>query len=103
MNTTFCSSRNALFHFNLTQLVEDALPNSITLQDIQWPEKITAASRALKVATNVMVILYMIGVTFTGFVVLCALFHLFSGGRTSVCGQLILGNVSHAIPYLEIS
>ena len=74
VNITFCSDRDVLFHFDLTQVVQDSLPDTITLKDIHQPEQITRGSRVLKAANIVVVILYAIGMVFTGFAALGALY-----------------------------
>ena len=93
-NTTFCSSRKALFHFNPTQIVEDSLPDSINLSDIQWPEEIQKASRAVKIASIVMFVFYVIGIAFAGLAAITALLATFTEGRLSAFGNFLMDIVS---------
>ena len=102
-NTTFCSDRDALFHFNLTHVVQKSLPDAITLKDIHWPEKIGYGSRVLKVANMVMVILYAVGVALTGIAALAAVYSAFSDGSISVCANLVMGIVSSFVTSIWIS
>ena len=96
-NTIICSNRDALFHFDITQIVEDSLPDTITLNDIHWLEKIAVASRAIKVANIVMVVFYAIAVAFTGLTFLGALYSAFSRGTASAYCALVLGIVGPII------
>lgn len=89
-NTTYCSSRNALFHFNVTEVVESALPDRINLTDINWPNAVTDAQNAIRTASIAAVVLYIIGIALTGIALLGAVFGFFTNGRLSACLNVIL-------------
>jgi len=89
-NVTHCSNRTALFHFNPTQVIQDALPDGITLDDIHWPSGITDAEKAIRIASKVMVIFYIVGIAFAGLAIIGALFGIFTNGRLSAFGNLVL-------------
>lgn len=89
-NTTHCSSRNALFHFNVTEVVNDALPDQITLSDISWPEAINDAQDTIRTASIAAVVLYILAIAFTGLAFFGAIFGFFTSGRLSACFNVIL-------------
>lgn len=89
-NTTYCSSRNALFHFNVTQVVNDALPGQISLSDINWPAAINDAQNAIRAASIAAVILYILAIVFTGLAFFGAIFGFFTSGRLSACCNLVI-------------
>jgi len=89
-NVTFCSSRDALFHFNPTKIVNDSLPKGISLDDIDWPKEVTDAEKAVKAASIVMFVFYCIGIGFAGLAVIGAIFGFFTEGRLSACGNFVL-------------
>jgi SUR7/PalI family len=96
-NTTFCSSRKALFHFNPTQIIEDSLPDNIGLSDIQWPEEIQNASRAVRIAGIVMFVFYVVGIAFAGLAVITALLATFAEGHLSALANFLMDIVSRLV------
>jgi hypothetical protein len=93
-NTTFCSPREALFRFNPTEMIENSLPDNVGLDDIQWPQEIEDASRAVRVATLVMFVFYVIGIAFAGLAVITALLATFTEGRLSAFANFVMDIVS---------
>lgn len=89
-NTTYCSPRNSAFHFNVTEVVQDALPSGINLGDIQWPEEVTDAQNLIRTASIATEILYIIGIAFTGLAFLGAIAGFFTSGRLSACCNVII-------------
>ncbi|KEF61250.1 uncharacterized protein A1O9_02815 [Exophiala aquamarina CBS 119918] len=90
MNTTECSNRTTLFHFRPTKIVEDALPDGITLEDIHWPSEIQDAERAIRIASNAMVVCYIIGIVFAGLAIFTAIWAIFSSGRLSALINFVI-------------
>jgi len=82
-NITECSNRTVGFHFQPTKIIQEHLPDGVTLEDLHWPDEIQAAERAIKVASTAMTVLYIIGVVFAGIAVLAALVSIFTNGRLS--------------------
>jgi len=82
-NITECSNRTTLFHFQPTKIIQDALPDGITLQDLHWPDEIQDAERTLKVASITMIVFYIIGIAFAGIAILTAICGIFTDGRLS--------------------
>jgi len=93
-NVTSCSSRTALFHFNPSQVIQDALPDGITLDDIQWPSAITNAEKDVKIASQVMAIFYIIGTAMAGLAMIGALLGIFINSRLSAFFNFVLDIVS---------
>lgn len=89
-NTTYCSPQNSLFHFNITEVVENALPSQISLGDIQWPSEVTDAQNLIRTASIAISILYILSVAFSGLAVIGALFGIFTNGRMSACCNVII-------------
>lgn len=89
-NTTYCSPANALFHFNLTDVVANVLPDQISLSDIQWPDAITDAQNTIRTASIATVVLYILGIAFTGLALFGAIFGIITTGRVSACVNVIL-------------
>ncbi|KAK6369035.1 hypothetical protein LTR64_007195 [Lithohypha guttulata] len=89
-NTTYCSPRNALFHFNVTDIVASVLPDEIDLSDLNWPDAITDAQNTIRTASIATVVLYIIGIVFTGLALFGALFSIFTDGRLSACLNILL-------------
>lgn len=83
LNTTECSNRTTFFHFRPSKIIEDALPDGITLEDLHWPDEIEDAERAIRIASNAMVVCYIIGIAFAGIAILTAVWAIFSSGRLS--------------------
>lgn len=94
MNTTECSNRTTFFHFEPTKIVEDALPDGITLEDIHWPSEIRDAERAVRIASNAMVVCYILGIPFSGIAILTAVWAIFSSGRLSGLINFVVDFVS---------
>lgn len=89
-NTTHCSPTNVLFHFNVTKVVQQALPSHITLGDIHWPEDITKAQNAVRMASIAAVVLYAISIGLAGLAFLGAIVGFFTNGRLSACCNAIV-------------
>lgn len=89
-NTTYCSPANALFHFNVTQVVADVLPDEISLSDLQWPDAITDAQNTIRTASIATVVLFILGIAFTGLAFFGAIFGIITNGRVSACVNVVL-------------
>lgn len=100
-NTTFCSSRKAMFHFNPTRIVEDSLPDNVGLSDINWPDEIRNASRAIRLASIVMFVFYVIGIICAGLAVITAVLSTFTEGRLSALANFLMDIVSYS-PFGEL-
>ena len=94
MNTTECSNRTTFFHFEPSKVVADALPSGITLDDIHWPDEIQDAEKALRIASNAMVVFYIIGIALTGIGIFTAIWAVLTDGRLSALVNFIIDFVS---------
>lgn len=89
-NTTYCSPDDTMTSFNLTQVVEDALPHKVSLSDIHWPKEITDAENAIHITSIATVILYAVAIGFAGLAFFGAIFGLFTTGRLSACLNVLV-------------
>lgn len=89
-NTTFCSPTQAGFHFNLTEIVEKALPDQISLGDINWPSAINDAEKLVRSASLAAFILYVCAIVFIFLALVGAVFGFFTSGRLSACCNLLI-------------
>ena len=89
-NITECSSTTAAFHFNITEIIQDALPDKINLTDIDWPQEITDAQNAIRAASIAAVALYAIAIGFAGLAVIGAVMVFLTNGRISACCNLLV-------------
>jgi hypothetical protein len=93
-NTTECSKRNALFHFDPAEIIQEHLPGDITLEDLNWPDEIDDAINAVRAASIAMFVFWCVGIGFAGLNIFASLFTLFTAGRLSACGVFVLSIVS---------
>jgi hypothetical protein len=96
-NVTGCSNQTAMFYFNPTDIIEEALNKSglsVTLDDLEWPSDIQKGLDALRIVSVTAFVLYCIsiGLIFLSFV--GALVAVFTAGRLSACVNLLLGILS---------
>lgn len=96
-NVTACSNQTAMFYFNPTQIIEDALNKSgldVTLDDIEWPADIQRGLDTLRIVSITAFVLYCvaIGLIFVSF--FAALVAVFTAGRLSACVNLLVGILS---------
>lgn len=93
-NTTYCSPSQAWFHFNITEIVQDALPGQISLGDIRWPDSINNAQTEIRAASIAAAILYILAIVFTGLAFLGGIFGFLTAGRLSACSNLLIDLVA---------
>ena len=92
-NITECSNRTVGFHFQPTKIIQEHLPDGVTLDDLHWPDEIRDAERAIRVASTAMTVLYILGVAFAGTAVLAALWSIFTNGRLSAMINFLMDAV----------
>lgn len=93
-NTTWCSRRNALFHFDPAAIIEERLPAGITLEDLRWPDDIDRAINAIRAASIAQFVFWCLGIGFAGIAVIAAAFSIFTNGRLTACGVFVLSVLS---------
>lgn len=86
-NVTGCSNRTAMYNFDPREMLQRELNESghsnIDLTDLGWPDAVDDDIRALEVASNVMFVLYCIGIAFAALAFIAALVSVFLSGRLS--------------------
>ncbi|CAF9929599.1 MAG: hypothetical protein HETSPECPRED_007412 [Heterodermia speciosa] len=80
-NVTKCSNQTATFHFDPAKAIQDELKPGINLTDLKWPSKVQDGLTAVKLASNVMFVLYCIGIAAIGVALIGALIGVFAAGR----------------------
>ncbi len=98
-NVTYCSNRAALFHFDPTATLEQELRPGVSLENLHWPAAIQDGIRTLEIASNVMVILYYIGIAAAGLAVIGSFVAFAVGGSISAIISLVLNLVGQFQPY----
>jgi hypothetical protein len=93
-NTTHCSGRNALFHFDPAAIIEEHLPGDITLEDLHWPDEIDDAVHAIRAASIAMFVFWCVGIAFAGFAIIGAAVSSFTDGRLTACGVFVCSVIS---------
>ncbi|KAL8988891.1 MAG: hypothetical protein Q9177_002101 [Variospora cf. flavescens] len=89
-NVTRCSNHTAMFHFDPSSVIQKELKPGISLADLRWPSAIKDAVRAVKIASNVMFVLYCVGVAATGLALIGAFPAVFSGGHMAALANHLL-------------
>jgi hypothetical protein len=97
-NVTGCSQSKAMYRFDPTRIVEDALNKTtgtkITLQDLKWPEDIQDGIHALNALMAAMFVLYIIAICLIFVALLAALFAVITSGRLSACLNFMLATLA---------
>jgi hypothetical protein len=92
-NVTGCSHTRAMYKFDPTQIVQDALNKTvgtkITLQDLKWPEDIDDGIRALNALMAAMFVLYVVAICLIFVALLTSLGALVAAGRLSACANVV--------------
>ncbi|KAH8590546.1 actin cortical patch SUR7/pH-response regulator pali [Bisporella sp. PMI_857] len=93
-NVTHCTKQTAMYHFDITDQIEDELhvgKYNVSLEQIGWPDAIQDGINALNVAMNVTFVLYAIGIAAAGLAILTALVAFFlHGSRLVSFGNILL-------------
>ncbi|EUC30959.1 hypothetical protein COCVIDRAFT_27764 [Bipolaris victoriae FI3] len=93
-NVTECSKNKAMYKFNPTDIIQQALNRSgidITLRDIQWPEDIQKGIDALNAVMAAMFVLYVIAICLIFLTLVASLVGIFTSGRLSAALNIGLG------------
>ncbi|KAL8963360.1 MAG: hypothetical protein Q9183_005020, partial [Haloplaca sp. 2 TL-2023] len=80
-NITKCSERSSMFHFDPSAIIQDELKPGISLADLEWPDTIKDAVRAVEIASRAMFVMYCVGVAATGLALIGAFYGVVKGGR----------------------
>ncbi|KAK3722152.1 hypothetical protein LTR37_002585 [Vermiconidia calcicola] len=94
-NVTGCSNMTAMYHFDPANEISKELNEStngvIDLSRIEWPEDLEDALNALKLAANVMFVLYCLGIAFIFLALVGSMAGLFFEGRASAAINVLIG------------
>ena len=93
-NVTKCSNQTATFHFDPAKAIQDELKPGINLTDLKWPSKVQDGITAVKLASNVMFVLYCIGIAAIGVALIGAFIGVFAAGRFAAMINTMLSFVS---------
>ncbi|OAL07154.1 integral membrane protein-like protein [Phaeosphaeriaceae sp. SRC1lsM3a] len=97
-NVTGCSASQAMYKFDPTQIIQDALNKStganITLEDLNWPEDIQKGIDALNALMGAMFVLYVIAIVLIFIALLTSLAAVFASGRLSACVNVLVALVA---------
>lgn len=97
-NVTGCSQSQAMYKFDPTRIIEDALNKTtgmkITLQDLKWPEKIDDGIRALNAVMAAMFVLYVIAICLIFLALVAALIAVLTSGRLSACLNFLVATLA---------
>ena len=96
-NVTGCSNRTAMYYFNPTQILEDALNSSgldVTLSDLEWPSDIQRGLDALRIVSLTAFVLYCIAIAAMFLALGAAAVAIFAQGRLSACVNFALALIA---------
>ena len=93
-NVTKCSNQTATFHFDPAKAIQNELKPGINLTDLKWPSKVQDGITAVKLASNVMFVLYCIGIAAMGVALIGAVIGVFAAGRFAAMINTMLSFVS---------
>lgn len=92
-NVTECAKSKAMYKFNPTQIIQDALNRTgvdVTLQDLQWPEDIQSGIDALNAVMAAMFVLYVVAICLIFVTLVTSAIGILTSGRLSACLNIIL-------------
>lgn len=97
-NITGCSQSKAMYKFDPTRIVEDALNKTtgteVTLDDLNWPSDIQNGIRALNTLMAAMFVLYVIAICLIFIALVAALFAVITSGRLSACLNFLIATLA---------
>jgi hypothetical protein len=97
-NVTECSQSKAMYRFDPTRIIEDALNKStgieVTLSDLNWPQDIQDGIRALNALMAAMFVLYIIAICLIFVALLTAVFAVVASGRLSACVNFMVATLA---------
>lgn len=80
-NVTKCSNHSSSFHFDPAKVIQSELKPGLNLTDLKWPSSIQDGIQAVKLASNVMFVLYCIGIAAVGLALLGSIVGIVAAGR----------------------
>ncbi|KAJ8107226.1 hypothetical protein OPT61_g9011 [Boeremia exigua] len=93
-NVTDCSKNRAMYKFDPTAILEDALNKTtgmdVTLDDLNWPEDIDTGIKTLNALMAAMFVLYCIAIALIFVALLAAAAAVLFSGRLSACVNFLI-------------
>jgi hypothetical protein len=97
-NVTACSQSKAMYKFDPTRIVEDALNKTtgtkVTLDDLNWPKDIQDGIKALNALMAAMFVLYVIAICLIFCALLAAVSAVLASGRLSACMNFLVSTLA---------
>ncbi|KAF1940256.1 hypothetical protein EJ02DRAFT_237446 [Clathrospora elynae] len=97
-NVTGCAKSRAMYKFDPTRIVEDALNKStgidVTLQDLEWPQELQDGIQALNALMVAMFVLYVVAICLIFVALLAAIFAVVTSGRLSACLNFLIATLA---------
>ena len=87
-NVTECSKEKAMYKFDPTKIIQQALNKSgvgITLQDLKWPDDIQKGIDTLNAVMAAMFVLYVIAICLEFIALVTSVVGILTSGRLSAC------------------
>ena len=93
-NVTECSKNRAMYKFDPTTILEEALNRTagldVTLDDLNWPEEIDTGIRTLNALMGAMFVLYCVAIALIFVALLAAAVAVLLSGRLSACVNFLV-------------
>jgi hypothetical protein len=97
-NVTGCSKSQAMYQFDPTRIIEEALNKTtgteVSLQDLNWPEDIQTGIRTLNALMAAMFVLYVISICLIFVAMVAAVFAVLASGRLSACVNFLIATLA---------
>jgi hypothetical protein len=97
-NVTGCSKSQAMYQFDPTRIIEEALNKTtgteVSLQDLNWPEDIQTGIRTLNALMAAMFVLYVISICLIFVAMVAAIFAVLASGRLSACVNFLIATLA---------
>jgi hypothetical protein len=92
-NVTECSKNRAMYKFDPTAIIEEALNKtgvSVTLDDLNWPDDIETGIKTLNALMGAMFVLYCVAIALIFVALLAAAAAILLSGRLSACVNFLV-------------
>jgi hypothetical protein len=96
-NTTECAKQRAMYKFDPTRIIEEALNKTgvdVTLKDLNWPEDIQNGIDTLNALMAAMFVLYVVAICLIFVALVAAIFAVVTSGRMSACINFLIATLA---------
>ena len=95
---TKCSNHSSIgYHFDPAKAIQSELKPGVNLTDLKWPSSIQHGIEAAKLASNVMFVLYCIGIAAVGLALIGSFVGIVAAGRFGAMINSMLAFVGRPI------